>query len=105
MSEVLYEPVNEPPDPDEAFTRDDSAGLQAQAALLLAVAWQLSGDGFEDGDDEMLGYTGLAPVSPSLRATRVAPDDVDQFIFRAQSFGRDELRQQLFLTYRAEPDP
>jgi hypothetical protein len=102
-----YEDVSEPPDVTESFLRSDSAAAQAQAAALLAIGWQLSGDPNVDRGEEVMEYVGLRPLDPSRAKERVPPAEARAFL--ASRSGRaepgPETRSLLFQQYRAERAP
>jgi len=105
MSEIAYEPVSEPPDPVEAFARDDSAAAQAQAAVLLTLAWRHSGDDVPfDLDEDVIRYVVRQPPAPS-EVPRVAPEAIAARVGSYGDMSFDSTRQRLFLEYREQPDP
>jgi hypothetical protein len=102
-----YEDVEEPPDIAEAFLRSDSAAAQAQAAALLAIGWQLSGDPSTDMGEEVMEYVGLSSVDPTRSNERVPPQDARDFLVSrsGRAEARPEIRSLLFQQYQAEPTP
>jgi hypothetical protein len=70
-----YEDVAEPSDVTEAFLRSDSAAAQAQAAALLAIGWQLSGDPATDLAADVFEYVGLRFSRVELRTRCFGPRD------------------------------
>lgn len=104
MSEIFYEPVNEPPDPIEAFSREDSAAWQAQAAVLLALAWQLSGEDLAGLDGEVAEYVGI-PAERISEPQRVTPATVSDVLSLARPDSERLVRGQLLRAYRNQLDP
>jgi pimeloyl-ACP methyl ester carboxylesterase len=102
-----YEDVAEPSDVTEAFLRSDSAAAQAQAAALLAIGWQLSGDPATDLAADVFEYVGLRPLGPSRTIERVPPEAVRGFLASSseQDASAREIRSRLFSEYRREPTP
>jgi hypothetical protein len=102
-----YEDVEKPPDVAESFLRSDSAAAQAQAAALLAIGWQQSGDPSADIGEEVMEYVGLRPLDSRRAKERVPPQDARGFLAsrsREAELG-PEIRSLLFQQYRAEPAP